>query len=59
VKFSKPNASVVRLFTDTYSIHRSYSIQLLRHGTKNPDIMSSVSDLYSSFKLSSRKPNNS
>jgi len=56
LKILKPNASVVKLFTDTYSMHRSYSIQLLKHGTKNSEIISSLSDLYSSFSVRSRKP---
>ena len=34
-KLSKPKERVVRLFREIYSIHLSYSMQLLKHGIKN------------------------
>ena len=55
--FSSPKVSVERLFTEMYSIVLSYCILLVKHGIKNSETTSSLSDLYSCFNDRSRNAN--
>ncbi len=57
-KFCSPSDKVEMLFRVTYSTALSYSMELLRHGTKKSVTKSSLSVLYCCFIAISFSPNN-